>query len=69
MIISPKVLWTVKDKIGVQANKVDFKGGWVWHLPLEVIPKDYLPPKIPEDSQSNNSNLGESSQTTITEII
>ena len=69
MGISPKVLWTVKDKIGVQANKVDFKGGWVWHLPLEVIPEDYLPPKIPEDSQSNNSNLGESSQTTITEII
>ena len=69
MGISPKVLWTVKDKIGVQANKVDFKGGWVWHLPLEVLPEDYLPPKIPEDSQSNNSNLGESSQTTITEII
>ena len=69
MGISPKVLWTVKDKIGVQANKVDFKGGWVWHLPLEVIPEDYLPPKIPEDSQSNNSNLGESSQTTYTEII
>ena len=69
MGISPKVLWTVKDKIGVQANKVDFKGGWVWHLPLEVIPEDYLPPKIPEDSQSNNSNLGESSQTTFTEII
>ena len=69
MGISPKVLWTVKDKIGVQANKVDFKGGWVWHLPLEVIPEDYLPPKIPEDSQSNNSNLGESSQTTLTEII
>ena len=69
MGISRKVLWTVKDKIGVQANKVDFKGGWIWHLPLEVNPEDYQPPKIPKDSQTNNRNLGESSQTTFTEII
>ena len=33
MGISPKVLWTIKDKLGVQAEKKGYQGQWYWSLP------------------------------------
>jgi len=73
--ISKKVLWSIKDKIGVIARKDGFKGGWVWYLPFEATLEDSQPPKVPEDSLKNNGNLRgifdkkESSQTAFTEVM
>ena len=43
--ISQKVLWSVKDKIGVKAKKDGFKGGWFWYLPFSPTLEDSLPPE------------------------
>ena len=73
--ISRKVLWNMKDKIGVKANKAGFTEGWVWYLPIEADNEDSQNTKIPEGSQIQNGNLGgilakkESSQTTFQELI
>ena len=73
--ISRKVLWNMKDKIGVKANKSGFTEGWVWYLPIEADNEDSQNTKIPEGSQIQNGNLGgilakkESSQTTFQELI
>ena len=45
--ISQKVLWSVKDKIGVRARKGGFKVGWFWNLPFRPTPEDSL---LSEDS-------------------
>lgn len=73
--ISRKVLWNMKDKIGVKANKSGFTEGWVWYLPIEADNEDSQNTKIPEDPPIHNRNLGgilakkESSQTTFQELI
>jgi putative DNA primase/helicase len=73
--ISRKVLWNMKDKIGVKANKSGFKEGWVWYLPIATDNEDPQNSKIPEDSLIQNGNLGEilakkeSSQEIFTETI
>ena len=38
MGISPKVLWTIKDKLGVHAEKKGYQGQWYWSLPNKTVP-------------------------------
>ena len=40
MGISRKVLWLVKDKLGVVARKEGYQGSWVWSMPNKTVPKD-----------------------------
>ena len=69
MKIHPKALWKAKNKLGVRHKKLGFTEGFVWYLPNVSKPEDYQHSKIPEDSQIINRNLGESSQTSFTEVI
>jgi len=69
MEIHPKALWKAKKKLGVRHKKLGFTEGFVWYLPNVSKPEDYQHSKIPEDSQIINRNLGESSQTSFTEVI
>ncbi len=73
--ISKKVLWNMKEKIGVKAHKAGFNEGWVWYLPVDADNEDSQNTKIPEDSLNQNRNLGvilakrEPSQPTFKETI
>jgi hypothetical protein len=73
--ISRKVLWKMKEKIGIKARKSGFNKGWVWYLPIDANIEDSQNTKIPEDSLNQNRNLGgilaktESSHGTFKETI
>ena len=73
--ISKKVLWNMKEKIGIKARKSGFNEGWVWYLPIDANIEDSQNTKIPEDSLNQNRNLGgilaktESSHATFKETI
>ena len=60
MGISPKVLWSIKDKLGVQARKKGYQGQWYWSLPNKTVPNDSETSKIPIDSQINIGTFEES---------
>ena len=60
MGISRKVLWLVKDKLGVVARKEGYQGSWVWSLPNKTVPNDSETSKIPIDSQINIGTFEES---------
>ena len=60
MGISRKVLWLVKDKLGVVARKEGYQGSWVWSLPNKTVPNDSEISKIPIDSQINIGTFEES---------
>ena len=60
MGISKKVLWSIKDKLGVQARKKGYQGQWYWSLPNKTVPNDSETSKIPIDSQINIGTFEES---------
>ena len=60
MGISKKVLWSIKDKLGVQVRKKGYQGPWLWSLPNETVSKDSETSKVPIDSQINIGTFEES---------
>ena len=60
MGISKKVLWSIKDKLGVQVRKKGYQGQWYWSLPNKTVPNDSETSKIPIDSQINIGTFEES---------
>ena len=60
MGISKKVLWSIKDKLGVQVRKKGYQGQWYWSLPNKTVPNDSEISKIPIDSQINIGTFEES---------
>ena len=53
MGISKKVLWSIKDKLGVQVRKKGYQAQCYLSLPNKTVPNDYETSKIPIDSQIN----------------
>ena len=72
--ISQKVLWSIKEKLGVAASKSSFSGGWAWRLPIGLTPEDSQGSQDSQNPKIPMSNIGifdkrESSQDSFTGVI
>ena len=72
--ISQKVLWSIKEKLGVAASKSSFSGGWAWRLPIGLTPEDSQGSQDSQNLKIPMSNIGifdkrESSQDSFTGVI